>query len=299
MAAAGVAAVSAPVPPRALTIAGSDSGGGAGLQCDLRTFLCCGVHGATAVTAVTVQDSRGVSGVHEVPADVVAAQVEAVVTDIGVDAAKTGMLASAPIIEAVADVVARLGVHPLVVDPVCASMHGSPLLRPDALGALSARLLPLATLVTPNVPEARLLTGLPVADRAGQIEAARALQALGPRWVLVKGGHLGDGGSAVDVLVDAERVLELSAPRVGTPHTHGTGDCLAAATTAWLARGLDVVEAVRRGKQYVTAAVADSYPAGAGAGPVGHRWRVRDWPVGEPPPAVPGWSSTQRTDAGG
>lgn len=277
----------AQVPPRVLTIAGSDSGGGAGLQCDLRTFLCCGVHGATAVTAVTVQDSQGVSDVHEVPADLVAAQVQAVVADLRVDAAKTGMLASAPIIEAVADVVARLDVRPLVVDPVCASMHGSPLLRPDALGPLTTRLFPLATLVTPNVPEARLLTGLPVADRAGQVEAARALHALGPRWVLVKGGHLNEGGSAVDVLVGDEQVLELSAPRVDTPHTHGTGDCLAAATAAWLARGLDVVEAVRRGKQYVTAAVADSYPAGAGAGPVGHRWRIRDWPADEPPPAVP------------
>ncbi|WP_245941574.1 bifunctional hydroxymethylpyrimidine kinase/phosphomethylpyrimidine kinase [Vallicoccus soli] len=275
------------VPPRALTVAGSDSGGGAGLQCDLRTFLCCGVHGATAVTAVTVQDSRGVTGVHEVPADVVAAQVEAVVGDIGVGATKTGMLASAPIIEAVADVVERLDVGPFVVDPVCASMHGSRLLRPDALDALRTRLLPLATLVTPNAPEARLLTGLPVTDRAGQVEAARALHALGPRWVLVKGGHVAEGEPAVDVLFDGERVLELRAPRVATPHTHGTGDCLAAATTAWLAQGLDVVEAVRRGKQYVTAAVVDAYPAGAGAGPVGHRWRVRDWPAEEPPAAVP------------
>ncbi|WP_245941575.1 bifunctional hydroxymethylpyrimidine kinase/phosphomethylpyrimidine kinase [Vallicoccus soli] len=275
------------MPPRALTIAGSDSGGAAGLQCDLRTFLCCGVHGTAAVTAVTVQNSLGVTGVHEVPAEVVAAQVEAVVTDIGVGAAKTGMLASRAIIDAVADVVARLGVAPFVVDPVSASMHGEPLLHPDALTAMTGRLFPLATLVTPNVLEARLLTGLPVRDRAGQVEAARALHDLGPRWVLVKGGHLPPDQPAVDVLYDGTDVLELSAERIPTRHVHGTGDALGAATTAWLARGLDLVEALRRGKQYVTAAVADAYPVGSGVGPVGHRWRVRDWPAEDPPPAVP------------
>ncbi|MDP9398028.1 MAG: bifunctional hydroxymethylpyrimidine kinase/phosphomethylpyrimidine kinase [Actinomycetota bacterium] len=265
-------------PPRALTIAGSDSGGGAGLQADLKTFLCCGVHGMSAVTAVTVQNSRGVSGFYELPPQAVAEQIEAVVTDIGADATKTGMLASAAIIEAVADTVQRLRVEPFVVDPVCASQHGDPLLRADALEALRTRILPLATLATPNLGEVRLLTGVDARDRAGMSTAARAMHALGSRWVLVKGGHL-PGGDALDLLFDGEREFELTAPRRDTQHTHGTGDTLAAAICAALARGLDLEAAVRAGKDFVTGAVADSFPLGAGLGPVGHFWRVRE-PLG-------------------
>ena len=258
-----------------MTIAGSDSGGGAGMQADLKTFLCCGVHGTSAVTAVTVQNSLGVSGFYELPPHAVAEQVKAVVTDIGVQATKTGMLATAGVIEAVAEVVARLDVGPLVVDPVCASQHGDPLLRPDAVAALREVLIPLATLVTPNIPEARLLTGLEVRGREGMSQAARALHAMGARWVLVKGGHADEaGGRAVDVLFDGEHETELTAPWHATRHTHGTGDTLAAATTAALARGAPVQEAVRAGKDFVTAAVADSFPLGSGLGPVGHFWRV-------------------------
>lgn len=264
------------VPPRTLTIAGSDSGGGAGIQADLKTFLCCGVHGMSAVTAVTVQNSLGVSGFHEIPPQTVADQIEAVVTDIGVDATKTGMLASAPIMAAVAETVQRLAITPLVVDPVAASKHGDALLRPDAVNALRELIVPLATLLTPNLGEVRLLTGIDVCDRAGQVEAARALRAMGARWVLVKGGHLADNEPAVDVLFDGEHVHELSADRIAARHTHGTGDTLAAATTAWLARGLGMVEAVRMGKAYVTAAIAGSYPLGAGVGPAGHFWRIHD-----------------------
>ena len=268
-------------PPRALTIAGSDSGGGAGAQADLKTFLCCGVHGMTALTAVTVQNSVGVSGFYELPASAVVEQVEAVVTDIGVQATKTGMLASAGIIEAVADVVARLDVGPFVVDPVCASQHGDPLLREDALDALRERIFPLATLVTPNLPEARLLTGLDVQGRSGMSEAARALRDMGPRWVLVKGGHSEeDPDVALDVLFDGEREVELTAPRHPTRHTHGTGDTLAAATAAALAREVPLERAVREGKAFVTSAVADSYPLGAGLGPVGHFWCVQQSPMG-------------------
>jgi hydroxymethylpyrimidine/phosphomethylpyrimidine kinase len=275
-----LAGTTRPTPPRALTIAGSDSGGGAGAQADLKTFLACRVHGMSALTAVTVQNSLGVTGFHEVPPDVVAAQVEAVAGDIGVQATKTGMLASAAIIEAVADVLGRLDVGPLVVDPVCASQHGDPLLRPDALDALRTVLFPLATVVTPNLPEARLLTGLDVRGRAGMSEAARALHALGPRWVLVKGGHATDDpGHAVDVLFDGEREIELVADRHPSRHTHGTGDTLAAATTAALAGGADVVDALLAGKRFVTAAVADSFALGSGLGPVGHFWRVREEPV--------------------
>jgi hydroxymethylpyrimidine/phosphomethylpyrimidine kinase len=269
-----------PTPPRALTIAGSDSGGGAGAQADLKTFLCCRVHGMSALTAVTVQNSLGVSGFHEVPPEIVAAQIESVATDIGVQATKTGMLANAAIIEAVADVLRRVDVGPLVIDPVCASQHGDPLLRPDALDALRTLLFPLATVVTPNLPEARLLTGLAVQGRAGMSEAARALYAMGPRWVLVKGGHSADDPTrSVDVLFDGEREVELVADRHPSRHTHGTGDTLAAATTAALASGADVLQALRAGKRFVTAAVADSFPLGAGLGPVGQFWRVREEPV--------------------
>jgi len=263
--------------PTALTIAGSDSGGGAGIQADLKTFLGCRVHGMSAITAVTVQNSLGVSGFYELPPHAVAEQIESVVADIGAGATKTGMLASAAIMVAIAETVARLGIAPLVVDPVAASQHGDPLLRPDAIEALRDVIIPLATLITPNLGEIALLTGVEVRDRAGMREAAQALLALGPRWVLVKGGHLPDG-DAIDLLSDGTEFIELSAPRTPTPHTHGSGDTLAAATCAALARGATVPDAVRAGKRYITGAVADSYPLGAGLGPVGHFWRVRDLP---------------------
>ena len=267
-------------PPTALTIAGSDSGGGAGVQADLKTFLSCRVHGMSAITAVTVQNSLGVTGFYELPPRAVAEQIESVATDIGVHAAKTGMLASAAIMDAVAQTVRRLEIRPFVVDPVAASQHGDPLLRQDALSALRELIIPLATLITPNLGEVRLLTGIEVRSRADMDDAARALHALGPQWVLVKGGHLtGDAGAdAVDVLFDGQQFHEFAAPRRDTPHTHGSGDTLAAAITASLARGHDVPTAVRHGKQFITGAIAGSFPLGAGLGPVGHFWRVRDWP---------------------
>lgn len=260
--------------PLALTIAGSDSGGGAGIQADLKTFLACRVHGMSAVTAVTAQNSTGVAGIYELPAAAVAEQINVVVNDIGVDATKTGMLANANIIETVADAAGRLSLGPLVVDPVCASQHGDPLLRPDAIAALTGTLFPLADLITPNLGEVRVLTGRVVDDVAGMREAARVLHSLGSRWVLVKGGHL-ENEDAIDVLYDGKEFVELRAPRRDTAHTHGTGDTLAAATTAALAGGADMVAAVRAGKSYVTAAVTDSFPLGKGLGPVGHFWRVR------------------------
>lgn len=262
-------------PPTALTIAGSDSGGGAGLQADLKTFLACRVHGMSAVTAITAQNSRGVRAVWDLPPEAVTAQIEAVADDIGVDAAKTGMLANARIIEAVAAAVHRLGIARLVVDPVCASQHGDPLLHPAALDALRTVLFPHALLVTPNLYEIRLLTGVEVRDRAGMREAAEALKALGPRWALVKGGHL-PADDAVDLLFDGETEIRLEAPRDPTAHTHGSGDTLAAATTSALARGADLPDAVAFGKRFITQAVAGSYRLGGGLGPVGHFWRVRD-----------------------
>ncbi|MGB6225434.1 MAG: bifunctional hydroxymethylpyrimidine kinase/phosphomethylpyrimidine kinase [Pseudonocardiaceae bacterium] len=271
-------------PPVALTIAGSDSGGGAGLQADLRTFTVCGVHGCVAVTAVTVQNSMGVAGYVEVPPSTVADQIRAVATDIGVAAAKTGMLASAAIISAVAAVCDDVGIGrsvPLVVDPVAASMHGDPLLAYDALAALRSELLPRATLVTPNSDEVRLLVGVDVRSRAEQHEAARALHALGPRWVLIKGGHLADGAEdalCVDLLYDGTDFTEFTGPRLATPHTHGSGDSLAAAITSALAHGSPMPEAVGYGKRYIKQALAHAYPLGAGIGPVSPFWRVqRPW----------------------
>lgn len=267
----------ATAPPTALTIAGSDSGGGAGVQADLKTFLACRVHGMSAITAVTVQNSLGVSGFYELPPAAVAEQIESVATDIGVGAAKTGMLASAGIMTAVAETVARLGIAPFVVDPVCASQHGDPLLRPDAIETLRDVVIPLATLITPNLGEITLLTGVDVRTRADMDEAAAALLALGPAAVLVKGGHLPDG-DAVDLLHDGTDAVELTAPRHATDHTHGSGDTLASAITASLARGVPLLEAVRHGKRFISGAVAGSFPLGSGLGPVGHFWRVADWP---------------------
>jgi len=273
-----------PRPRRVLTIAGSDSGGGAGIQADLKTFLAHGAHGMTAITAVTVQNSVGVQGFYELPPKAVFEQIESVATDIGIDAAKTGMLASAPIIAAVADACERFAVPNLVIDPVAVSKHGDPLLAPDAVAALRARLLPLATVVTPNLGEAALLTatgvaqgdaaGESIADREGMRAAAAALHALGPRYVLVKGGHLA-GDDAADLLFDGREELWLTAPRLATPHTHGTGCTLSAAIAANLAEGMDVPGAVRLAKQYVSGAIAGSFPLGKGVGPTDHAWRFR------------------------
>jgi hydroxymethylpyrimidine/phosphomethylpyrimidine kinase len=270
-------------PPVALTIAGTDSGGGAGMTADVRAFAACGVHGSVAVTAVTVQNSLGVTGFHEVPVDVVAAQIRTVAGDMGVDAAKTGMLASREIIEAVVGACDAVGIGrrsavgtgvPFVVDPVAASMHGSPLLADDALDAVRTELLPRATLVTPNLDEIALLADVKVVDDASAHEAAAALHAMGAAAVLVKGGHLeATTGRAqpecVDLLcLDSGEVHEFRSARFASPHTHGGGDSLAAAITAGLARGMSLVDAVALGKAFITRAVEHSYPLGAGHGPV-------------------------------
>jgi hydroxymethylpyrimidine/phosphomethylpyrimidine kinase len=264
-------------PVRVLTVAGSDSGGGAGMQADLRTMALLGVHGCAAVTAVTVQNTVGVSGVHEVPAATVAAQVRAVVTDIGVGAVKTGMLASSAIIEALEEVFGELGIGsrvPLVLDPVAASVGGDPLFSGSAQDTLRDRLFPLATLLTPNLDEVRLFTGIDVVDGASQREAARVLHGLGPRWVLVKGGHLRSSPVSTDVLHDGTSFTELTAPRTPTTNDHGAGDCLGAATACALAHGWSVPEAVALGKEWATRCVAAAYPLGAGHGPVSPLWRL-------------------------
>jgi hydroxymethylpyrimidine/phosphomethylpyrimidine kinase len=261
-----------------MTIAGSDSGGGAGIQADMRTFALLGVHACVAVVAVTVQNSLGVKGFHEIPLDVITGQIQAVAEDIGIQAAKTGMLASSDIIEAVCqtwrDLDAAGLAAPLIVDPVCASMHGDPLLHPSAFDALRHELFPLATLVTPNLDEVRLITGIDVVDAATQRDAARALHALGPRWALVKGGHLRSSSHSPDLLFDGSEFHEFDAERIDTPHDHGAGDTLAAATACALAYGYDVPEAVAFAKRWVTECLRAAYPLGSGHGPVSPLFRL-------------------------
>lgn len=264
-------------PVRVMTIAGSDSGGGAGIQADMRTFALLGVHGLVAITAVTVQNSVGVKGFHEVPLDVIAGQIEAAASDIGVQAAKTGMLASSAIIDTVAEVWRNQGLSgsvPLVVDPVCASMHGDPLLHPSALDSLRHQLFPLATLVTPNLDEVRLLTGIEVVDAATQHDAARALHALGPQWALVKGGHLRTSSHSADLLYNGTDFFEFDATRIDTGDDHGAGDTLAAATASALAHGYPVPDAVEFGKRWVTECLRAAYPLGQGHGPVSPLFRL-------------------------
>jgi hydroxymethylpyrimidine/phosphomethylpyrimidine kinase len=252
----------------ALTVAGSDSGGGAGIQADLRTFAAHGLHGTSALTAVTAQNSVGVTAWVALEPAMVVAQIEAVATDMPVAAAKTGMLASAPIVAAVAEAVARLRIAPLVVDPVMVAKSGDRLLDAAAERAYVERLLPLATLVTPNLHEAAALLGRPVGDVASMREAARDLGALGARAVLVKGGGL--PGDAVDVFFDGSRLVDLTVPRVATPNVHGTGCTLSAAICARLAQGADLLDAVRGAKAFLTEALRRSYAVGRGRGVPDH-----------------------------
>jgi hydroxymethylpyrimidine/phosphomethylpyrimidine kinase len=254
---------------RALTIAGSDSGGGAGIQADLKTFGALGVYGASAITAVTAQNTVKVSRIVEIDPAVVAEQIELVLEDIGADAVKTGMLASAPIIEAVAGVLAQRRVPNLVIDPVMVSKTNARLLKADAVDALKSRLLPLASIVTPNIPEAEVLSGLRVADAESMRAAARRIHELGPRRVVIKGGH-SDGPYVVDLYFDGENFEELKAERVKTRATHGTGCTFSAAIAAYLAHGLPPLEAVARAKEYLTAALQADPGLGKGIGPVNH-----------------------------
>jgi hydroxymethylpyrimidine/phosphomethylpyrimidine kinase len=263
--------------PIALTIAGSDSSGGAGIQADLKTFSAFGVYGASVLTALTAQNTRGVQGVEPVRPAFVEAQLASVLDDLDVRAIKTGMLANGAIVSAVASALARVPAIPLVVDPVMVATSGDRLLASDAIAALKGELFPRATVVTPNLPEAAALLGVAVATSENQmIEQARALARFGSGAVLIKGGH-GEGAEAVDVLVGGDAVLRLAASRIETRHTHGTGCTLAAAIAALLARGTDLEEAVRRAKAYVSAALAGGRDLGVGQGngPVDHLFATR------------------------
>ena len=260
-------------PPRVLTVAGSDSGGGAGIQADLKTMLALGVHGMSVITAVTAQNSLGVQGYWELPAEAVRAQFRSVVDDIGVQAVKTGMLASIELVETVSELLAGLDA-PVVVDPVGVSKHGDALLAAEAVATVRTRLLPVATLATPNLHEVAQLTGITVTEEREMRPAAEALLALGPRWVLVKGGHL--EGEAADLLLGADGAEHwFRSPRYDNRHTHGTGCTLASAIAAELAKGQDVPEAVAAAKRYVTGAIRAGFALGAGIGPVDHGWRQR------------------------
>jgi hydroxymethylpyrimidine/phosphomethylpyrimidine kinase len=237
------------------------------------------MHACVAVAAVTVQNSVGVTGVHEIPPSIVSAQVRSVVTDIGVQAVKTGMLASREIVSEVVDVCIELGIGdeiPFVVDPVCASMHGDPLLRADALDSVKNQLIPRATVVTPNLDEVALLTGIKVIDDPTARDAARALHDLGAKWALVKGGHLRSSGDSADLLYDGSEFHEFTAKRFPTGNDHGGGDTLAAAIACALASGLSVPEAVDFAKQWVTRCIQASYDLGKGHGPVSPLWRLQD-----------------------
>jgi hydroxymethylpyrimidine/phosphomethylpyrimidine kinase len=253
-----------------MTIAGSDSGGGAGIQADLKTFQALGVYGASTLTAITAQNTLGVTAVHEIPVDVIAAQIDAVVSDIGVDAAKTGMLSSAEIIGSVSERIRYWHVDRLVVDPVMVAKSGDRLLREDAVQALVNELLPLALVLTPNVPEAEVLVGRSLESDAELRQAAREIVGLGAGCVLMKGGHR--QGNATDILFDGREFTEYSSERFETPNTHGTGCTLSAAIAAGLARGLGVQDAVGDAKRYVTEAIRRSMPLGGGHGPVAHDW---------------------------
>ena len=253
---------------KAMTIAGSDSGGGAGIQADLKTFFALEVYGTSVITAVTAQNTVEVAAIAEVPEEVVIAQIDTVAEDIGADAVKTGMLSSRPIIENVADRLEAWGIAWLVIDPVMVSKSGAALLAPGAVNVLRSTLLPMASIVTPNLAEAEILSGKSIATNDDVIEAAKAIHAMGPRYVLIKGGHL--DGPPVDLLYDGATALPIEGTRVDTRNTHGTGCTLSAAITAFLAHGESMESAVRLAKRFVEAALSTAPSIGEGHSPLNH-----------------------------
>jgi hydroxymethylpyrimidine/phosphomethylpyrimidine kinase len=258
-------------PRIALTIAGSDSSGGAGIQADLKTFAALGVYGATAITAVTAQNTSGVAGIVTLPADFVAAQIETVAGDMSVHATKTGMLATAAIVEAVAAAIKSLELPQVVVDPVMISTSGTPLLDDEGVLMLRTELLPCAAVVTPNIPEAEILSGRRI-ESIEQVRAAAAdIHELGGSTVVVTGGHA-PGDQLVDVVFDGHRFSELRTTRIDTPHTHGTGCTFSSAIAACLALGQPVPDAVANAQSYVRGAIEHAVPVGRGRGPLAHFW---------------------------
>lgn len=262
--------------PRALTIAGSDSGGGAGIQADLKTFTAFKVFGMSVLTSITAQNTQSVSGIYDLPPEFVKLQIDAVLSDIGVDTAKTGMLSNEKIISAVAEKIKQYGIKKLVIDPVMRAKSGDPLLRREAERALVEELLPLAFVVTPNIPESEVLSGIKVSSIDDMREAARRIKSIGCEYVLVKGGHLKWSDEAIDILYDGEDFYDFSSPRLKTKNTHGTGCTYSAAICAGLAKGLNAREAIRQAKGYVTEAIRNSFNLGKGHGPLNHFWKFEE-----------------------
>jgi hydroxymethylpyrimidine/phosphomethylpyrimidine kinase len=259
-------------PPRALTIAGSDSGGCAGIQADLKTFAALGVHGMSVVTAVTAQDTRRVYMSSELPLENIQRQIDAVFEDIGVDAVKTGMLSSVEVIRLVAEKIKQFEIKYIVVDPVMVSTGGDRLVRDEALEVMKTELFPLATVVTPNLQEAELLISREITGKQDLQEAAQEIVRLGSPSVIVKGGHLEDPEYSTDYFYNGKELESLVGPRLKSRNTHGSGCTFAAAITAYLARGLDLEDAARRAKEFVTEAIRHSFSLGHGHGPLGHFW---------------------------
>jgi hydroxymethylpyrimidine/phosphomethylpyrimidine kinase len=259
--------------PRALSIAGSDSGGGAGIQADLKTFTAFRVYGMSVITSVTAQNTESVIGVHDLPGDFIELQIDAVMGDIGADAVKTGMLSNKGIVSAVSNKLREYGVDKLVVDPVMVSKGGDTLLDSDARGAMVSELFKMALIVTPNIPEAEELTALKITSISDMKLAAEAIRSTGPKYVLVKGGHLEKLYDAIDVFYDGNRHYELRASRVETRNTHGTGCTYSAAVCAALAAGFSPLDAVKEAKDYVTYAIVHSFELGKGHGPLNHFWK--------------------------
>ncbi len=257
----------------ALTIAGSDSGGGAGIQADLKTFSALGVYGMSVLTSITAQNTLGVQGVHDLPPDFVGLQIDSVMQDIGADAVKTGMLSNTQIIKIVNKKIKKYQVKNLVIDPVMVAKGGDRLLREDAIEALKEDLIPLAMVVTPNLSEAEVLTGLKIKNIDDMKEAARKIYKLGPKNVLIKGGHL-LSNQAVDLLYNGESFKEFSSERINTKNTHGTGCTLSSAIAVGLAQEREVEEAVEIAKRYITLAIKNSLAIGHGHGPLNHLVRL-------------------------
>jgi hydroxymethylpyrimidine/phosphomethylpyrimidine kinase len=260
--------------PAALTIAGSDSGGGAGIQADLKTFAALGVYGTSAITALTAQNTTGVTAVHTVPSEFVTAQIEAVAADIELHATKLGMLATAAIVEAVAAAIEDLELPLVVVDPVMVAKSGDRLLDEDAVAAMRVELLPKALVVTPNIPEAEALAGMTIATRRDAEAAARAIHALGPRAVVIKGGHADTGPDVIDLLFDGHLFSEFRTPRIASRNTHGTGCTFASAIAAGLALGDTLAVATGRAQAYVAGAIRHGLTIGRGHGPLDHFWNL-------------------------
>jgi hydroxymethylpyrimidine/phosphomethylpyrimidine kinase len=258
-----------------LTIAGSDSGGGAGIQADLKTFAALGVYGTTAITAITAQNTQGVTSSFTLPADIVTAQIEAVAADIELHATKTGMLGTAAVVEAVAAAIEDLELPDVVVDPVMVAKSGDRLLDDDGVRALCAELLPRALVVTPNIPEAEELAGQRIRNRTDMLEAARKIHHRGRAAVIITGGHA-DGNEIVDLLFDGNDVIELPTPRIHTRHTHGTGCTFASAIAAYLALGHGLADAMARAQAYVAGAIRHGLAIGKGHGPLDHFWQARE-----------------------